>query len=203
MSVPWTRSAQNPVDVSAPERENMPLSARRQAFVLEYLKDFNGARAAVAAGYKGAPTQAAIVQLKRAEVRKAIRDFLQEKAMTAEEVIARLSEQARGEYAEYLLPNGTVDLPRMLEDGKGHLIKGYKQTQNGLQVEFYDSQTALSLVGKHLMLFTEKVDMHHSGQVNFTADEAAQADRELEEWKKSKAVSGSSGSSAQDTQPTG
>lgn len=201
MNGKWTKSSEKPVDISDPSRADLPLSKKRMMFVHEYVKDFNVRRAARAVGYGHEGSGYRV--LKRAEVRKAIAEILQEKVMTAEEVLARLSEQARGDYAEYLLPNGSVDLGRMLSDGKGHLIKGYKQTASGLQVEFYDSQTALSLVGKHLMLFTEKVEMHHSGQVNFTADEAAQADRELEEWKKSKEASESSGSSAPDTPPTG
>jgi hypothetical protein len=62
------------------------------------------------------------------------------------------------------------------------LVKKVKSTQWGLEVEFYDAQAALGLLGKHLNLFIERVDMHHSGEVRFTAEEAARADKELQEW---------------------
>jgi len=77
--------------------------------------------------------------------------------MGADEVLVRLAQQARAEYADYLRPDGTVDLEQMLADGKGHLIKGTKwDNRSGkLTVEFYDAQAALVHIGKHLGIFKE------------------------------------------------
>jgi len=89
---------------------------------------------------------------------------LSEKAMTANEVIARLAEQAQAQYSDYISPDGTVDLGRLLEDGKGHLIKKTKHNKDGkLEVEFYDAQSALVHIGKIHSLFTDRVE--HTGEV--------------------------------------
>lgn len=80
--------------------------------------------------------------------------------MGADEVLVRLAQQARAEYALYLCDDGTVDLARLLADGKGHLIKGTKWDRLGnLVVEFYDGQHALELLGKHLGLFKDGVQV--------------------------------------------
>jgi hypothetical protein len=98
-------------------------------------------------------------------VQALLREQLAERLMSADEVLARLAEQARAEYSAYLQPGGTVDLERMLADGKGHLIKGTKWDRNeNLTVEFYDAHTALVDIGKHLGLFTARVDVTSGGQ---------------------------------------
>lgn len=88
---------------------------------------------------------------------------LAELKMSADEVLLRLAEQARGEHSAYLLTNGTVNYGAILEDGKGHLIHKVKQTKYGNDVEFYDAQAALVHLGKAHGLFTDKVE--HSGSV--------------------------------------
>lgn len=78
---------------------------------------------------------------------------LTELKMSADEVLLRLAQQARGEHSAYLLPNGTVNYGAILEDGKGHLIHKVKQTKHGSEVEFYDAQAALVHIGKAHGLF--------------------------------------------------
>lgn len=75
--------------------------------------------------------------------------------MGPDEVLLRLAEQARAEYSAYLQIDGTVDLARLLQDGKGHLIKGIKETAHGRTIEFYDGQAALVHLGKHHGLFKD------------------------------------------------
>jgi hypothetical protein len=79
--------------------------------------------------------------------------------MSADEVLLRLAEQARGEHGKYLRPDGAVDFNAVIADGKGHLIKGIKETKYGLDIEFYDAQTALVHIGKYHGLFTDKLDV--------------------------------------------
>lgn len=102
-----------------------------------------------------------------------IQKRLADAKMGADEVLARLSEQAKGEYAKYIKPDGWVDIERLIEDGKGHLIKSVekkvKTFRDGSQEEyttftFYDGQRALGMVGKHHALFTEKVDVTSKGK---------------------------------------
>lgn len=141
----------------------MALTPKQQVFVEEYLKHFNATKAAIDAGYSPKTAyNSGWENVRKPEIAEAISQRLSESAMSADEVLMRLAEQARAEYSAYLLPDGTVDLPRMLADGKGHLIKGVKETQYGKNIEFYDGQAALVHIGKHHKLFTDSVE--HSGE---------------------------------------
>lgn len=139
------------------------LTNKQRAFIEEYLVDFNATRAAERAGYSGDDTVLASVgceNLRKPKIAERIAQRMRAKAMTADEALMRLAEQARQEQAEYYLPDGTVDFERLLADGKGHLVKGTKWDRAGnLVVEFYDGQAALALIGKHLTLFREHVNV--------------------------------------------
>jgi phage terminase small subunit len=171
------------------------LSAKQKAFINEYLSDFNATRAAQRAGYGGDENTLAVTGsrlLRIDKVAEAIAARMQEKAMGADEVLRRLAEQARAEYSAYLTPDGTVDFARLIGDGKGHLVKGIKETVQGRNIEFHDAQAALVQIGKHHKLFTDKVEVEHSGSVEITGDERAQAAKELEEWNEQKKAGGTS-----------
>ena len=132
----------------------MALSKKRQIFATEYLKHFNATRAARAAGYSGndnVMAQMGHKLVRDGKIAEIIEARLKESAMSADEVLMRLGEQARAEYSEYINEQAEVDLKRLLADNKGHLIKGIKQTKYGPQIEFYDGQTALGLLAKHLL----------------------------------------------------
>ena len=141
------------------------LSNKRRVFVEEYIRcGWNATEAARRAGYKQPLVQGPRL-LGNVRVREAIQARLAEIKMGADEVLVRLAEQARAEYGAYLCKDGTVDLERMLADGKAHLIKGTKWDRLGnLVVEFYDAHAALVDLGKHLGLFTERVDVTSGGQ---------------------------------------
>jgi phage terminase small subunit len=146
----------------------MALSKKKQLFVNEYLKSFNATKAAQAAGYSGnnnVMAQRGYELVRNSDIAELIRDRLQESAMSANEVLMRLAEQARAQYSCYLGSDGHVDLEGLLADGKGHLIKGIKETKYGRQIEFYDSQSALNLLAKHHGLLTDRVE-----QINLEVD---------------------------------
>lgn len=128
----------------------MALSAKRRAFIEQYLRDFNGTQAAIRAGYSERSARVSACKiLARPEVQAEIQRRLAELKMGTDEVLLRLTEQARAEYAEYLGDDGTVDLQRMLDDGKAHLVRGTKWDRRGnLVVEFYDAQAALVQIGR-------------------------------------------------------
>jgi hypothetical protein len=116
----------------------MALSKKKQLFVNEYLKSFNATKAAQAAGYSGnnnVMAQRGYELVRNSDIAELIRDRLQESAMSANEVLMRLAEQARAQYSCYLGSDGHVDLEGLLADGKGHLIKGIKETKYGRQIE--------------------------------------------------------------------
>lgn len=194
------------------------LSSKQKEFVNQYLIDFNGTRAAERAGYSGDDNSLAVTAyglLRNPKVAEIVSQRLQESAMSADEVLKRLAEQARSEhtayivtkprldivqmakdglgelipdaidengdidivrlavqgkleqYAPYILQSGYVDLDAMRREGMMHLVKGIKHTQHGMQVEFYDAQKALELIGKNHALFVDKSESNVSGDVLF------------------------------------
>lgn len=79
------------------------LRGKQRQFVLEYLKDLNGKRAAIRAGYseKTAEVQASQI-LRILKVAEAVSFGLELKCMGPTEVLARLSAHARGDMADFL-----------------------------------------------------------------------------------------------------
>lgn len=145
----------------------MALSPKQQLFVEEYLATWNASEAARRAGYSELTARSQGQRLlTNVDIQSAIKARLNDKVMSADEVLVRLSEQARGEQGKYISARGAVNLPELIADGKAHLIKGIKETQFGKVIEFYDAQAALVHIGKHHKLFTEQVQ--HSGNVNTT-----------------------------------
>ena len=103
----------------------------------------------------------------------AIDEYFHAQEMAAGEVVARLSQQARAEYGEYLNYDElsgevSVDLRRLLAEGKGHLIRSFGfagKDADRQTVEFYDAFKALVQVGRYHGLFTDKQDVAMVGQM--------------------------------------
>lgn len=53
---------------------------------------------------------------------------------------------------------------RMVSPGAARLLAGVKETKEGIEVKMHDPQDALVSVGKHLGMFTDKVDHTTNGQ---------------------------------------
>lgn len=134
------------------------LSAKHRLFVAEYLRTWNATDAYVVAYPKASRETArrnGSLLLTNTDIKAEIDLYLNEKVMSANEVLARLTEQARSEQSRYITASGGVNLAQMIADGKSHLIKGIKRTQFGDKVEFYDAQAAQVHIGKHHGLFTD------------------------------------------------
>lgn len=154
------------------------LSGKQRAFIEAYLGDanFNATQAARLAGYKGNDVTLASVgweNLRKPQIKQRISECFAESAMSADEVLARLAEQARGEHRQYMALDGTLDIERLVEDGKAHLIKAIKPGQYGTLYEFYNAQSALALIGKHHILFVDR-------QQSLNIDVAALTDEQVE-----------------------
>lgn len=122
----------------------MALTNKQSAFVSEYLIDFNATQAAIRAGYSENTARAiGHENLTKPDIEKEIKKHVSECAMSADEALVRLAEQARADYSMYISDDGHVDLLRMIDDGKVHLIKCIKETQHARNIEFYDAQSAL------------------------------------------------------------
>ena len=147
----------------------MALTARRQAFVDEYLKCWNASEAARVAGY-AAPGVEGHRLLKIAEISEEIQRRVTERAMSADEVLVRLAEQARGSMADFVEVVPGVNTPFLRLDkahaaGKFGLVKKLKYTTDGgVEFELYDAQAALVQLGKVHKLFTDKQDVTIEGE---------------------------------------
>jgi phage terminase small subunit len=153
--------------------EDLPLTDRQRAFVEEYaINGFNASAAAKAAGYEH-PDKFAYRLVRNAKIREAIEIRFKDRIMSAEEVLARLTEQARGDIGNYLDEEGNVNIAQLQADGKAHLIKSISDSKYGKRVEFYDAQKAMSLMAKYHRLFAERIE-------NITFDMSRLSDTQLE-----------------------
>jgi len=142
------------------------ITRKKQRFIEAYLETWNITKAATVAGYAN-PMQHGWRVIQDPEVQAAISARLAEAAMTANEVLHRLAQHARGDIADCFSVNDAggayLDLDKVVKQGKSHLIKSVKHTRYGLNVELYDAQAALKLIGQHHGVLKENVS--HSGEI--------------------------------------
>lgn len=131
---------------------------KQQIFLEEYLKCWNASEAARRAGYKGRANTVGPRLLANVGIQKAIQARLDELKMSADEVLVRLTDQARSSMADFVKVNEDGQIKVSLANpDKLHLIKKISLTvEGGLQIELYDAQDALKLIGQHHKLFTQK-----------------------------------------------
>jgi len=148
------------------------LNDKQSAFVDAYLRTFNATKAAKEAGYSE-KTAYSIGHnlLKQVEIKDALRVRYEANAMTANELLHHLAEIARGNIDDVIDNKGNLDLARARELGKSPLIKSVRSKtvlftdKDGegsetfeSEVGMYDRMKALELIGKHLAMFTDKVE---------------------------------------------
>jgi len=158
----------------------MALSPKHRKFCEEYLRLWNATDAYQAAYPKSSRDSArreGSRLLTNVDISEEIQRRIDERAMSANEVLDRLAEQARADFKDFLsvAPNGDMALDIAKAEGKTHLIKKMthrrtiRTTENAqidetsLTLELYDAQAALVHIGKHHQLFTEKVE--HDGEI--------------------------------------
>lgn len=139
------------------------LTPKQQAFVEAYLANgFNATAAARHLKYAN-PDRQGYRLLRNVEIAAAIRQELAERAMPADEVLARLAEQGRGTMDDFLDDTGKIDLARARERGKLHLLKSRSVTKEGERIELYSAQEALQLLAKHHGLLVERQEVGAPG----------------------------------------
>ena len=156
------------------------LSVKQQVFVEEYLHCWNATQAAKRAGYS-AKTARSIgsENLTKPDIRAAIQARLGDLKLSANEVLARLSEQARGSIQPFvkITPDGLVRfdfsnpealdhlyLIKKIRTKRRHKVQGHGKgaetwEYETIDVELYNAQAALFMLGKYHKLFTDRVEM--------------------------------------------
>lgn len=124
------------------------MTTKQEVFLLEYLKCFNATEAARRAGYAH-PNKRGPELVVNSGMKEKIDAAMQEKAMSSDEALMRMAEIARGEWSEYITAGGKIDIEKLTNDGKAHLLKSITPTNNGKKYEFCDMQGALNTILKH------------------------------------------------------
>lgn len=130
------------------------LNKKEQLFVYEYVTDFNATKAAQRAGYSPENERAAAVQasrmLRKANISRAIEDFVATKAMSAEEVLHRLTRIARGTMQPFLAEGNKVNLHTEAAYADMDLVRSFQEgtSKVGTKLELHDKLRALELIGK-------------------------------------------------------
>jgi len=165
----------NSTDYDTEEQQRPRLTGKQRAFVDHWFgkAQFNGTEAARLAGYQGDENTLAVAAsrlLRNDKIKTEIAFRWEQHGITAEEVLFRLSEQARANIGQFLMKappdeedereKWYLDLEKVQE--AGHLVKSLQWTRYGPKVDLYDAQGALQLIGKHLGLFSERVE--HVGE---------------------------------------
>lgn len=140
------------------------LTNKQRVWLEEYLKTWNATEAARRAGYDGDYDTLKSIgseNLTKPYLAAAIKERLAEKAMAADEVLARLGDQARGTMEDffYIGPKGkvTIDLAKAARAGKLHLLHRYSKGKGGMvSFELYDAQAALVQIAKLLGLYPKE-----------------------------------------------
>lgn len=145
---------------------SVAITRKRRVFIEEYLKCWNATKAAEAAGYKF-PTRQGSRLLTFVEVKEEIQRRLDEKVMSADEALARLSDQARLDVGLFVYEDDDHELHvnwgDLVEAELTHLVKAIYLTKYGTRIEFHDPQRALELIGKHHRLFSDTIE--HTGEI--------------------------------------
>lgn len=166
----------------------MKLTPKQEMFALEYLVDLNATQAALRAGYsKKTAMEQGYQLLQKKAVQEAIQKAMDERSkrteITADNVIQEIARIAFDDIKNYL--DFRTELQHVGDEpSTGEPIYRYSQViemkdskeidtrniqevsyspKDGFKFKLYDKQKALVDLGKHLKLFTEKVE--HSGTV--------------------------------------
>lgn len=148
------------------------LNDKQKCFVDEYIIDMNATQAAIRAGYskKTARSQGQRL-LTNVDIQEAIQKRLDEKKeeliMKQDEILIRLSEQARREAADYQV----VITERPSFDDNGNFL-GVEKKPEIVEVptQNKDAIKAMELLGKRYAMWTDKQDIDVKGAVTFVDD---------------------------------
>lgn len=159
------------------------LNERQKKFCDEYLIDLNATQAAIRAGYTEnyANTNASklLQNTTIAEyIRKRQADRMERTEITQDMVLRELAAIAFADATDYVK---VVQKPYLTEDGEEvflpdvaitetneltaiqkKAIAGIKQGKNGIELKLNDKTRALELLGKHLGMFTDNIQVNGS-----------------------------------------
>lgn len=167
------------------------MNDKQKRFCDEYLIDLNATQAAIRAGYSE-KTAYSVGQrlLKHVEVQKRIHKLKDKRSVrtqiTADRVLEEYAKIAFSDIRRLYDGDGTLKKVTELDDDTAACVIGLDVQEGALDVKKYklaDKKGALDSLGKHLGMFTDKVEL--SGGVEITMDDRREIiDKRLEELRK-------------------
>ena len=159
------------------------LTPKQKMFCQEYIKDLNATQAAIRAGYSEKTSYSiGNENLNKPEISEYIQALSEKRSerteITADMVVKELAKIAFMKESEFYSDDGDVKaLSELSEDQKSALASYQFKRVNLGEGEFLDvpvfkaqdKMKALELLGKHLAIFTEKIE--HSGEITITPAE--------------------------------
>ncbi len=144
------------------------LTIKQRLFLDNYIVCMNGTEAARLAGYEGNDITLASTashNLRNRNILRALDNRLNSYTMSANEVLIRLTDIARGDIGDTLNSSGGIDPLEAKQRGKSHLIKKFKTKSvtteeadiHEAEIEMYDAQLALSTLLKFHGLLVDRV----------------------------------------------
>lgn len=166
------------------------LTSKQLLFVQEYLIDLNATQAAIRAGYsEDTAGQIGYENLKKPEIEAAISAAMKEREertkITQDMVVKELAKIGFADIKDYLSFRTEKTIVDRHDDGKpiigyaqvidvkdsddidGAVVSEVQLSDNGnFKFKLYDKKGALELLGKHLRMFTDKVELTTEGELN-------------------------------------
>lgn len=161
------------------------ITAKQKRFVNEYLVDLNATKAAIRAGYSVRTARAiAAENLTKPYIQKQIQKEMADRAarieVTQDKVIRELGCIAFANIFDYLkIQDNKIVILNMEQIPLAALpaIAGIKETECGVSFRLCDKLRALELLGRHLGMFKDKVEISGSLEnpfVGLTTEELKQ-----------------------------
>lgn len=139
------------------------MTPKQERFCQEYLVDLNASQAAIRAGYskrtagsqgdrllKKVETATRIQELKKTRVERT--------EVTADQVINALARIANIDPRRMYDERGVMIPPSNLPDDIAMAVAGIEHGDKGIKIKLNDRLKALELLGRHLAMFTDKVE---------------------------------------------
>lgn len=158
----------------------MRLNVKQSAFCNEYLVDFNATQAAIRAGYAKRTANRTgprllsnvVVQGKVAEL---VAERSRESRATIERIIRELCAIAFTRLTDivYIDEDGLAKArpTSVLTDDQQRAIESISQTQFGVKIKMHDKTRAIELLGRHLGMWLDRVEVSKVGKAEDLTEE--------------------------------
>ena len=159
----------------------MALTAKQQAFVGEYLVDLNATQAAIRAGYSVETARAiGSENLAKPDIADAIAEAQSERSrrteITQDRVLQELAKIGFSDVRKLFTPGGNLLPIQDMDDVTAATVSSIEvvtrkvpggeeaEVEHVAKIKTWDKQTALVNIGRHLGMFTDKIE--HSGAID-------------------------------------